>query len=268
MPKENKPLFVDSHAHLGMEDFDIDRDEVIQRAFQEGISAILCPAEITDPRNLSTTLELTETYGKIIAAGGVHPHHAGSCTPACAQKIEELAAEKKIHAVGEIGLDFHYDFSPREAQISAFRQQLNTAQRLGLPAIIHSRKAADTIAQAVQEEGFTRGGILHCFTEDWEFARRMMDSNFLISFSGILTFPNAHALRETARKIPLDRILIETDSPYLVPVPLRGKQKRNEPVFVKETAWFLAGLLQIPVEKLAEATAQNFSSIFRSALPY
>jgi TatD DNase family protein len=139
---------------------------------------------------------------------------------------------------------------------------LNIAQDLGLPVVIHSRKAADEIAAAIKEEGFTRGGVLHCFTENWEFAEQMLDHDFLISFSGILTYPNAGSLRNVAKKLPLEKILIETDSPYLVPVPHRGRIKRNEPLYVKEVAKALADIHQVDLSEIAHVTTANFSSLF------
>jgi TatD DNase family protein len=257
---------VDSHAHLSLEDFDHDRDEVIQKSLKAGILAILCPGEVTDPKNLRITLEVATKYSSILAAAGVHPHHAKDFTQESAHKIESLAQKKQIRAIGEIGLDFHYNFSSPEQQIAAFRAQLNLAQQLNLPVIIHSRTAADTVAQCIDEEGFTQGGILHCFTESFEFAQDMLACAFYISFSGIITFPKAHLLREVAKKLPLDRLLIETDSPYLAPVPYRGRVKRNEPVYVKETALNLAGLKGVPIEQLAEATTKNFENCFQIEL--
>ena len=255
-------LIVDSHAHLSMSAFDEDREEVIKSAFNHGIGAILCPAEVSEPKSIQTTCELTEKHSHIIASGGVHPHHAKEFTEESIIKIEDLAAEKKIHAVGEIGLDFHYNFSTPEQQKNAFRSQLTIAEKMGLPIIIHSREAADDILNIIQEEHFMLGGIVHCFTEDWPFAKKMLDLNFKISFSGIVTFPKAHELRETARKIPLEALLIETDSPYLVPFPYRGKIKRNEPKYVKETASFLSQLKMLSIEEFSLQTNSNFSSLF------
>lgn len=253
---------VDSHAHLDMEVFDHDRNQVVERALRDGIRAILCPVELTKTKSIQNTLELTEKYDNIIAAAGVHPHQAKHFDSVHRKKIEELLKEKKIRAVGEIGLDFHYNFSPPDEQKQAFRHQLSIAQELGLPVVVHSRNSGKTVAQAVEEEHFTQGGVLHCFSDDWEFAKRMMEHNFLISFSGILTYPNAYPLREVAKKIPLERLLIETDSPYLVPIPLRGKKKRNEPAYVIEVAKVLAGLKNVSLGKLAETTSKNFESLF------
>ncbi len=253
---------VDSHAHLDMEEFDEDRDQVVQRAFQEGIKSILCPADLTNPKSIEKTFDLIEKYESLVAGAGVHPHNAKHFTPSHSQRIEELAQEKKIKAVGEIGLDFHYDHSPRDKQEEALRHQLSTAQKLELPVVIHSRNSGKEVAQAIKEEHFSQGGILHCFTEDWTLAKRMMDQNFFISFSGILTFPKAQPLREIAKKIPLEKLLVETDSPYLIPFPLKSKKKRNEPAHVIETAKVLAGIKKVSLEKLARATSKNFESLF------
>jgi TatD DNase family protein len=256
-------LIVDSHAHLSGDEFANDRHEVIQKAFEEGIGAILCPTELTEDNELKITLETIHTYPNIIAAAGVHPHNAKSFTNDYLRKIEALAKDKQILAVGEIGLDFHYNFSPPDVQGEVFKKQLNLAQNIGLPVIIHSRNARDEVLKAIKEEDFTQGGILHCFTEDWEFAAAMMEYNFLISFSGILTFPQAQSLREVAIRTPLEKLLVETDSPYLVPAPYRGKIQRNEPVYVKETARLLAELKNLPLETLAEKTTSNFESLFQ-----
>jgi len=253
---------VDSHAHLDMEEFDEDRDQVVKRAFREGIKSILCPADITNPKSIEKTFDLIEKYESLIAAAGVHPHQARHFTPSHTQRIEELAGERKVKAVGEIGLDFHYDFSPRHEQEEAFRHQLSVAQKLGLPVVVHSRKAGKEVANAVEEEHFSNRGILHCFTEDWALAKRMMDHNFLISFSGILTFPKAQPLREIAKKIPLEKLMVETDSPYLIPFAYKGIKKRNEPAHVIEIAKVLAELKKISLEKLAWATSKNFESLF------
>jgi len=257
-----KSALIDSHAHLSMADFDKDRSQVIHRAFEEGIQAILCPVEFTNSNELQIGMHLNESHKNILTAIGIHPHNAKHFTQDSMEKIEELAKAKNICAIGEIGLDFHYNFSSPKKQIDVFRQQLNLAKNLSLPVIVHSRQAAREISNAIKEEHFTCGGILHCFTEDWEFAKQMMEKSFLISFSGIITFPKAHSLRDVARKIPAKKLLIETDSPYIVPAPYRSRVKRNEPAYVKETAKFLAGLRNTPFESLATVTTENFKSLF------
>jgi TatD DNase family protein len=264
LKEEKMPvILVDSHAHLDMDEFDTDREDVIERARQEGVIAILCPADLTNQKSMQIVFDLIQKNENIIASSGVHPHQAKLFNPDHCQTIEELAREKKIKAVGEIGLDFYYTHSPPQQQESAFRHQLAAAQNAGLPVIVHSRNSDMRTAEAVEEEHFTEGGVLHCFTEDWELAKRMLDRNFYISFSGILTIPNASQLRETAKKIPLNRIMVETDSPYLVPSPFRGRIKRNEPAFVKETAKVLAELKKVTLAELAEITTHNFETLFK-----
>ena len=258
---------VDSHAHLDMPDFDPDREDVISRAAAQGICAFCCPMEVTAPLSIQKTRGLAERYPQILAAAGVHPHQAGNYSLEAAQKIQDLARSGDIRAVGEIGLDFFYDFAPREEQVHAFRQQLGLARDLDLPVIIHSREAADEVALALREEGFERGGILHCFTESRDFADKMLAQGFWISFSGIVTFPKALDIQEAARSLPADRILLETDSPFLAPVPLRGKIKRNEPKYVKYTADFLAKLRNIPLAELAQQTTGNFEACFKFDIP-
>ena len=258
---------VDSHAHLDMPDFDPDRTEVIARAEEQGICGLLCPSEISDPKSLRNNLDLAARYPWIFAAAGVHPHNAQIFSQESVSELQRLAAGGEIRAVGEIGLDFHYNLSPPKDQLRAFREQLRLAQELDLPVIIHSRAAAKDIAAAIDLEGFTRGGVLHCFTEDREFAEKMLERGFWISFSGILTFPKALEIKDTARALPSDRILIETDSPFLTPVPFRGKIKRNEPRLVYFTAKYLAELRKVSLTDLAEQTTRNFMACFRFDIP-
>jgi TatD DNase family protein len=252
----------DSHAHLDMEEFSQDREDVLRRAWEGGVRALLCPAEMTTAESLRIVLGLSERYPWIAAAAGVHPHQAKESSLGHLERIKTLATQGKIRAVGEIGLDYHYDFSTPESQRLAFRQQLELAQELALPVIVHSRNAGREISAAVEEAAFTRGGVLHCFSEDWQTAGGMMERGFFISFSGILTFPNARKLREIARKTPLDKILLETDSPYLVPHPLRRTTKRNEPLFIIETARVLAGLKKLPLEEIGRIAGENFQRLF------
>ncbi len=253
---------VDSHAHLDMPEFDLDREDAVRRAFAAGLVSILSPADLSQPKSMETIAGLQAAFPDIMAAAGIHPHQAKDLTETHLAELRRLAAAGDIRAVGEIGLDYHYNFSPAGVQREAFRRQLEAARDLGLPAIIHSRLARPDIVAAVDAARFASGGILHCFTEGWDLARAMLDRGFLVSFSGILTFPKAGDLRETAKKIPLDRLLVETDSPYLAPVPFRGKVKRNEPAFVVETAGVLAGLRGLPLAELAEATTRNFAGLF------
>jgi len=250
-----------------MDEFDCDRDTVIKTAWENGIRAILCPIEASEKKSISLGLDLAEKYSYIIAAAGVHPHSAKDFTPDSEDKITTMAQKKQIKAVGEIGLDFFYNFSDPSDQLNVFHRQMHLANDLGFPVIIHSRNAANEVAGVIKETNFQSGGVLHCFTETLDFARTMLDSGFYISFSGILTYPNALNVREAAIFTPLDRILIETDSPYLTPVPYRKKIQRNEPVYVKEIAKYLAELKKIPFETLAEQTTENFKSLFRFEIP-
>ncbi|MBM3294151.1 MAG: TatD family deoxyribonuclease [Candidatus Aminicenantes bacterium] len=259
-PEAGGFFFVDSHCHLDLEAFDPDREAVIARARAAGVGGILCPIDIASRRSRSLILELAAGRPDIAAAAGLHPHQAGLRTEDAAEDIRRLAAAGKIRAVGEIGLDYHYDFAPRTDQQTAFRSQLALAQELGLPVIVHSRLAGEDIRAAVEAEGFDRGGVLHCFTESWEFARSMLERGFDVSFSGVLTFPKAGELRAVASRIPLDRLLVETDAPYLAPVPHRGG--RNEPAFLLKTAAVLAGLLRVPLKDLAAATTANCRLLF------
>jgi len=242
-----------------MEEFDRDRDEVIARAGRAGVRAILCPRELTSARS-ALELGASEASGPVLlAAAGIHPHESRRATPEIFAILETMAAAREIRAVGEIGLDFHYNLSPPETQRELFRAQLRLAGRAGLPAIVHSRNAGEEILRIIREEGFTAGGVLHCFTESWEIAEAALEAGFDISFSGIVTFPKAGDLRAVAVQVPLDRILVETDAPYLAPVPHRGK--RNEPAYVVETARLLAGLRGLTLESFAAATSDNFARL-------
>jgi TatD DNase family protein len=252
---------VDSHAHLDLPEFAADREETVRRAFAAGLVAILCPADLTQPSSLAAILGLQRAFPAVLAAAGVHAHQAKDFAETHLAELRDWASRGTIRAVGEIGLDYHYDFSPRARQREVLRAQLRTSLELGLPVILHSRLSGADIIEAVDGERFTAGGILHCFTESWDVARAMLDRGFYISFSGILTFPKASDLREVAGKVPLDRLLVETDSPYLAPVPLRGAVTRNEPAFVVETARVLAGLRGMDLAELAEATTANFSRL-------
>lgn len=255
-------MLVDSHAHINMGVFDEDRDAVIKKAFDAGIIGILCPTDLSEPGNLNTTLAIIQSYPYICAVAGVHPHNAKDFSSEHTTLIKDLYHENLIYAIGEIGLDFHYNFTSPDIQIEIFRQQLQLAQEMQIPVVIHSRLAERDIIEAIEHVQYTQGGVLHCFTESWNFAQKMLEKNFFISFSGIITFPKAHSLRETAKQVPLEKIMIETDSPYLAPVPFRGKVKRNEPIYIKETAKFLAELKDVPLKVLEETTTNNFQSCF------
>jgi TatD DNase family protein len=258
-------MFIDSHAHIDGPEFDNDREEVLQRARDAGIDVIL-NVGTGDPHSgvFERAIEFGWKQRSVYTAIGTHPHDANKYDQAAEDKIKTLLSDgERVVAWGEIGLDFHYDNSPREQQIQAFRKQLRAARELDLPVIIHTREAEQETVAILQEEyaGASRNGVFHCFTGTTELAERGLELGFMISFSGILTFKKAEELRQTARRVPLHRLLIETDCPYLAPIPYRGK--RNEPAYVVEVAKCLADMHQMSVEALAEATSHNFGKLFR-----
>jgi TatD DNase family protein len=256
---------IDSHAHLDLPEFDADREAVLERARAAGVRTILCPIDIASPRSRDLVLDLAARDAGIRAAAGLHPHEAKSWSEALADGISGLAARGALTAVGEIGLDYHYNLSPPDIQRAIFRRQLDLAAELDLPVIIHSRGAGADIRAAVDAAGFRRGGILHCFTEDAAFAAAMVERGFWISYSGILTFPKAGTLRETVRTLPLGRLLVETDAPFLAPVPHRGR--RAEPAHVRETAACLAGLLNLSSGEVEALLERNFEAFLASVRP-
>jgi TatD DNase family protein len=260
-------IFVDSHCHIDGKEFDQDREEVINRAENAGVKYMLVvgTGDATIFDNFQRVIDLAEKNENIYCSIGVHPHDAKTYSEVAEQKLISLAkSSKKLVAWGEIGLDFYYDHSPREMQENVFRQQIYVAQELGLPIIIHSREANDETVQILTEECSNpdfRGGIMHCFGGTPEMAEDLLKIGFLISFAGNVTFKKAENLRDSAKVVPLDKLLIETDCPYLTPIPFRGK--RNEPMYVVETAKFLADFYGIELERLASQTTQNFLEFFR-----
>jgi TatD DNase family protein len=257
-------MFVDSHAHLDGPEFDADRDAVIERARDAGVSTIL-NVGTGDPHGgaLERAIELAEKHADIYAAVGTHPHDARLFDEQAEQRIASLVRQSpRVIAWGEIGLDFHYDNSPRDAQMSAFRRQLQLARDARLPVIIHTREAeAETIAILKAEwAGAGIPGVMHCFSGSLALAQQALELGFLISFSGIVTFKKADDLRSIAEQVPLDRLLIETDCPFLAPMPFRGK--RNEPAYVVEVARCLAQLRGVSLEEFAQVTKKNFSYTF------
>ena len=253
-------LFVDSHAHVSAPEFDADRSDVLARARAGGVAVILDVAVSGPEPRFEMALALADAYPGIYVALGVHPHDAKTYTPDLERRLLELSAHPKVIAWGEIGLDYHYDHSPRPVQRDVFLRQLHLAEQRGLPVVIHSREAeADTLALLREHAGRVRG-VLHCFTGSRQMARHCVEWGLYISFSGILTFRNASALVEIARELPRERVLIETDCPYLAPVPYRGK--RNEPLFVREVARRLAEIWGESPEAVGRRTAENFRALF------
>ena len=259
-------IFIDSHCHIDGEAFDADRDEVVNRAKDAGVKMMLTVGT-GNPHNgeIKRAVEVAEQYENVFASVGVHPHDAKEYNDAAeAHLIGLVNSSQKVIGWGEIGLDYYYDHSPREIQRKVFVRQIREARKLGLPIIIHSRDADDETVEILtaecSDENFP-GGVMHCFGGSAAMAENLMKIGFLISFAGNVTFKKAENLREAARIVPLDKLLIETDCPFLTPMPFRGK--RNEPVYVLETAKFLAEFYNVDLEVLAEATTENFHRLFK-----
>ena len=262
-------MFVDSHAHLDGKQFDSDRDAVIARARAAGVRAMVAIGNGDGPPVLDAGVRLAEKYSFMYATVGIHPHEARLADMTAYEEMERLARHPKVIAWGEIGLDYFYDHSDRETQKTVFTRQMELAGAAKLPIVIHCRpsdkseNAWDDCLGMIEEQWASRGlgGILHCFTGNWAQAKRALDMGFMISFAGNLTFPKAQQIRDAALQVPLDRMLIETDCPYLAPVPHRGK--RNEPAFVIETARRLGELRGLSGDELGERTARNFYEFFK-----
>ncbi|MFC0190360.1 TatD family hydrolase [Fictibacillus aquaticus] len=249
----------DTHAHLNAHQFKEDQEEVIQRALDEGVEKIVVVG--FDEQTIKDALLLAETYDFIYAAVGWHPVDAIDMTDEHLAWIEELAAHPKVVALGEMGLDYYWDKSPEDVQKEVFRRQIQLAKKVKLPIIIHNRDATQDVVDILREEDAREvGGIMHCYGGSLETAQQCMEMNFYISFGGPVTFKNARKVKEVAKDIPLEWLLIETDCPYLSPHPLRGK--RNEPSYVKYVAETLAELKEIPLEELIQKTSDNAHRIF------
>ncbi len=255
---------VDSHAHLDMPHFDSDRDAVMARAREAGVGAILTLG--VDGNSSQRAVALAQQYETVFAAIGIHPHEAQYATPEVYKDLLRLARAceaNRIIAWGEIGLDYHYDHSPRDVQQREFRRQVRLARELDLPVCIHSREAHDDVLTILEEEqAIDVGVVMHCFSGDEQVARRCLDLGFYISFAGPVTFTNARALPAIVPLVPDDRLLIETDAPYLSPHPWRGREHRNEPARVTVIAARVAELRGISVEAVGLATTRNFDRLF------
>ena len=256
-------MLVDSHCHLDGAVFDDDREQVIARARAAGVSFMLAIGTGDGPPDLEAAIRIAETHADIGATVGVHPHDAHRFDPGTADRLEALCAHPTVLAVGEIGLDYHYDNSPRETQRRVFLQQMEIAAGTRKPIAIHTRDAWDDTLDLLRLHwsGYGLGGIMHCFSGSSEQALQCLEMGFLLSFAGVLTFPRSSELRATARWTPLDRVLVETDAPYLTPAPHR-KIRRNEPRFVVETARALAAVKGLEFEELAGRTSANFRQLF------
>lgn len=251
---------VDSHCHLDGERFSQDRDAVIARARSAGVEYMLAIGSGDGPPDLEAAIRLADAYPFIYATAGVHPHDAAKATAETWPALASLTAHPKCVALGEIGLDYHYDFSPRHLQQAVFVRQMELARDASLPIVIHTREAwSDTIALIRQHWDPALGGIFHCFSGGPAEAQQALDLGFHISFSGIVTFPSATEIHAAAAIVPPDRLLIETDSPYLAPIPFRGK--RNEPAYVLHTATRLAELRGSSTDSIAALTTANWKQL-------
>ena len=249
--------FIDSHAHLILEPFEKDRDNVIQEAFSNSITHIVQSCDNLE--EIKSNLTLTKKYNNIYSSVGIHPHEAKSWNDVSYITIVNYTKEEKVIAIGETGLDFYYNLSPKETQLQVFREQIKIAKEVSLPLIIHTRDAFKETIEILKEEKAQRG-VLHCYTGDLTTAKEAIKLGFYISWSGILTFKNAIDLKEVAKEIPLENTLVETDCPFLTPIPYRGK--RNEPKYVRYVAEELANIKGISVEEIGEVTSNNAKQLF------
>lgn len=254
---------IDSHAHLEFPDFDADREEVLERALAAGVRILLAIGSGSGPSRLDAAIPFAEQHDWIYATVGVHPHEAKLATEEHLAALDQLAQHPRVIAWGEIGLDYHYYHSPREVQHAVFRRQLTQARAAKLPIVVHCREAWDDCLAILEQDWRSSGlgGIFHCFTGALPEAQRGLDMGFLVSFAGNSTYPKAQNLRDVARDLPLERLLIETDSPFLAPQEHRGK--RNEPALVGEVARALANVRNLSDDEFAAVTAANFRRFFK-----
>jgi TatD DNase family protein len=254
---------VDSHAHLDFEDYAADLDQVVARARAAGVERIVCVGLWRARGSFGNALDLAGRDPSFFSATvGIHPHECARVPEEDWARHDALALDPRVAAVGETGLDFHYDHSPRPAQEASFRRSLATARRAGKPVVIHVREADEACARVLREEGVPPpGGVIHCFTGDAAAARAYLDLGLFISVAGVVTFRTAEAIREAVRIVPRDRLLVETDCPFLAPVPHRGK--RNEPAWVLETARKVAELWGTAVDEVARVTTENARRLLR-----
>ncbi|MDF2714685.1 MAG: hydrolase TatD [Paenibacillus sp.] len=253
-------MLTDTHTHLNARQFDEDREGVIERALENGVSRIINIG--FNRETIPTSIELTEKYDFIYSAVGWHPQDAIDMKAEDLDWIEELCAKDKVVAIGEIGLDYYWDTSPKDVQHRVFREQIRLARRLGMPIAIHNRDAHHDVVQLLREEKAEDvGGVMHCYSGSWETAKMCLDMNFYISFGGPITFKNAKQPKEVLAQVPMERLLIETDAPYLTPHPYRGK--RNETSYVRLVAEATAEIKGVSFEEIANITSENATRLFR-----
>jgi TatD DNase family protein len=254
-------MLVDSHAHIQGKEYTGEAAAVIARARDAGVDTIIAVGGAGDMSSNTAAVALAGSFPEVYATVGMHPHDAKDVNEEDMDALQRLAATPKVVAVGETGLDYHYNHSPRDTQRQVFGRFIHLAREMRLPIVVHEREAAAETAELLDHEGGgSLQGVIHCFTGDYAAARRYLDMGFYLSFTGIITFKNADALREVARRIPLERMLVETDSPYLTPVPHRGK--RNEPAYVRFVAETLARVKGISCDQVASVTTANTRALF------
>jgi TatD DNase family protein len=255
-------MLIDSHAHIQGKEYAGEVGAVIARAHEAGVEKIIVVGGAGDMSSNTEAVTLAESCADVYATVGMHPHDAKDVAADELRKIRELTSHSKVIAVGETGLDYYYNHSPHDVQRRVFIQFIHMARETGLPIVVHERDAANDAAELLRSEGAPNiRGVIHCFTGNYEAASAYLDLGFYLSFTGIITFKNAEPLRDVVRKVPLDRMLVETDSPYLTPVPYRGK--RNEPAYVRFVADMVAKVKTVSLEDVARTTTSNVHELFR-----
>jgi TatD DNase family protein len=255
-------MLIDSHAHIQGKEYAGEAAAVIERARATGVEQIIAVGGAGDMSSNTDAAALADSFENIYATVGMHPHDAKDVGPDELQQLKDLTLHPKVIAVGETGLDYYYDHSPRDVQRRVFAQFIHMARETELPIVVHERDAASDGAELLRSEGAGKlRGVIHCFTGNYEAARAYLDLGFYISFTGIITFKNADALRDVVRRVPLERVLVETDSPYLTPVPHRGK--RNEPAYVRLVAATVASVKGVTLEEVARVTTDNARQLFK-----
>ena len=253
-------MLIDSHAHIQGKEYATDREAVIARAYEAGVEGIIAVGGAGDMSSNTEAVALAAAFPNMYATVGMHPHDAKDVGEGELLKLRELMADSKVVAVGETGLDYYYNHSPHDVQRRVFTNFIHMARDTGLPIVVHERDAAQEAAELLRVEGRGLRGVVHCFTGSYDAARAYLDLGFYISFTGIITFKNAASLREVVQKVPLERMLVETDSPFLTPVPHRGR--RNEPAYVRLVAETVAQVKGIHFDEVADATTRNTAALF------
>ncbi len=251
--------FIDSHAHLDDDKFDIDREKMIASLHENGVDAVVSCADSMISSHKA--LKLAQTYKNVYAAVGIHPHNAKDFVYEDIKVLENMLSDNKVVAVGEIGLDYHYEFSPKEAQKICMMEHIELANKHDMPIVFHVREAYGDFLDIIRSGGIPRKSVVHSYTGSKETAKEFLDNGMMISFNGVITFKNANRVRETVEYVPIERIMLETDCPYMTPVPLRGK--RNEPKNVAYVAQMLADIKKYNVDDVMEITGQNALDFFR-----